>query len=669
MDKTGEFSSTYEITGQLGAGSGGIVYKAYHKRLKKDVVLKKIRNKSISMAVNRQEVDILKNLNHSYLPQVLDFLEIDGELFTVMSYIPGESFKDLMKRNPQFTQNQLIRWGMQVCSALNYLHSQNPPIIHSDIKPANIMLTPAGNICLIDFNISFFLDDSTILGYTDGYTSPEQYIIALSSKSVKSIPQYSVVDEKTDIYSVGATFYHLATGKKIKDYKEKPDVDLLEQKCGEALAHVIEKAMRINPEERFQSAFEMFQAFKQIPEKDVRYRRLLKRQMGYRISMILLLAGFIGLGGYGVHTLKLERVEKYNDLVSRQISYREDEKYGKAETIYKQAVKVLPSGVESYYQNACSLYQQKKYQECIEFIDYDILQNEKIDKLQTRMADIYYLKADSHFQLKEYEQAVLAYESVMKFGAQKSEYYRDYAIALAYDGRAEKAEEILQEAIDYGLKEDSIYYAKGEIENSLGSQADAIKEFESCIQLTDDTQLKERSYIMLGQIYKESGNLEMAKSKLQEAGSSLPLENQMRVLENLAQVNIELAEKSGQEQFRTEAISVLNEIVAQGWDTYETYDTLAILNEKQMNLSEVERVLETMLKLYGEDYNIYKRFAFLEIDKQELLENMARDYGRFQEYYEKSTQMYFEQLQNNDTDTEMQLLDHVYEQVKTGGWL
>lgn len=174
---------------------------------------------------------------------------------------------------------------------------------------------------------------------------------------------------------------------------------------------------------------------------------------------------------------------------------------------------------------------------------------------------------------------------------------------------------------------------------------------------------------MLGQIYKESGNLEMAKSKLQEAGSSLPLENQMRVLENLAQVNIELAEKSGQEQFRTEAISVLNEIVAQGWDTYETYDTLAILNEKQMNLSEVERVLETMLKLYGEDYNIYKRFAFLEIDKQELLENMARDYGRFQEYYEKSTQMYFEQLQNNDTDTEMQLLDHVYEQVKTGGWL
>lgn len=61
--------------------------------------------------------------------------------------------------------------GMQLCSALDYLHNQKPPIIHSDIKPANIMLTPQGNICLIDFNISFFLDGTAIVGYTHGYSS------------------------------------------------------------------------------------------------------------------------------------------------------------------------------------------------------------------------------------------------------------------------------------------------------------------------------------------------------------------------------------------------------------------------------------------------------------------------------------------------------------------
>ena len=157
--------------------------------------------------MKRQEVDILKNLNHSFLPQVFDFLTVGEDVYTVMSYIPGKSFQELMKSGVKFTQNQLIRWGMQLCSALNYLHSQNPPVIHSDIKPANIMLKPDGNICLIDFNISFFLDGSTVLGYSQGYTSPEQYILALDRQSNVPVKNYRSVDKKTDIYSVGATFY------------------------------------------------------------------------------------------------------------------------------------------------------------------------------------------------------------------------------------------------------------------------------------------------------------------------------------------------------------------------------------------------------------------------------------------------------------------------------
>ncbi len=664
-----QFSDTYEILGKLGEGSGGIVYKAYHKRLKKEVVVKRMRNKSISMTVNRQETDILKNLQHSYLPQVLDFLNIDGEIYTVMSYIPGESFRQLLERGQTFTQNQLIRWGMQVCSALNYLHSQKPPVIHSDIKPANIMLTPDGNICLIDFNISFILDDSTVLGYTDGYTSPEQYIIALSSKTVKNIPQYSALDEKTDIYSVGATFYHLATGKKIKDYKENIDREYLIEKTSPAFTQVIERALKINPEERFQSAFEMFHAFQEIPKKDIRYRALIRKQFGYRVGMVVLLACFTVLGGYGVHLLKVERTEKYNGLVKEQIRYREEQKYSKSEQIYKQAVKLLPSGLESYYQNAYSLYQQNDYSGCIEFVDYDILENERLDKLQARMADIYYLKADSHFWLGEYEETVESYGAVFQFGTQQSEYYRDYAIALAYCQEEEKAQDILQEAIDYGLKEDSIFYAKGEIEHALKRQDDALIEFKECIKITDDMKLKERSYLMMSRIYGEKDDLRAMRTVLLEARQSLPAENQMQVLESLAQADIELAEVSQDEAFRTEAIATLNEVVNQGWDTYETYDTLAILNEKQGNIDASEKLLETMTQLYGDDYNIYKRYAFIEIDRQEALDNLSRDYSRFRGYYEKASQMYYDQLQNHDTAKEMQLLDYVYEQVKAGGWL
>lgn len=146
MDRFEEFTNTYQLLEKLGEGSGGVVYRAYHKRLQKEVVLKEIKSKGLSMADKRQEVDILKNLNHMYLPQVLDFLVYDDEVYTVMSYIPGKSFRRLLQEGASFTTGQLIRWGMQICSALNYLHSQNPPVIHGDIKPSNLMLTPQGNI-------------------------------------------------------------------------------------------------------------------------------------------------------------------------------------------------------------------------------------------------------------------------------------------------------------------------------------------------------------------------------------------------------------------------------------------------------------------------------------------------------------------------------------------
>lgn len=661
-------SDTYIIREKLGEGSGGIVYRAYHKRLKKEVVIKRMRTRSVSVLVNRQEVDILKNLQHSYLPQVLDFLTIDKEVYTVMSYIPGKSLQQLLKDGYHFTQNELIRWGMQLCSALNYLHSQKPPIIHSDIKPANIMLTPEGNICLIDFNISFFMDENTVLGYTDGYTSPEQYIIALDSESVHSLPQYSSIDEKTDIYSVGATFYHLASGKKTKDYKDPIDMELLTRRTGEAFAKVIEKSMQIDPDDRFDSAFEMFQAFKSITRQDARYRMLLRRQRGIRAGLVVLMAGFIVLGGYGIHTIKVEKTAAYNELVAQQKEERLARDYEKAEDTYKKAVKILPGALESYYQNASALYDQQKYGACIEFIDYDVLENEKIDPLKKRMADIYYLKAESHFRLGEFEKAVQAYEQLFKLGGYDSGYYRDYAVALAYNGSAGKARDVLDEAVEYGLKEDSVYYAKGEINKSLNELPGAANDFQQCIGLTDDMELKSRAYVMLSEIYEMQGQDVKKRDILAEARTAVPAEYRMIILERLAQADIDLAE-AGQSRYRAEAVEVLNEVIGLGWETYDTYDNLAILYEKQGDLDKAADTLGAMTRLYGEDYNIYKRYAFLEVDRQEQKGNTARDYQAFAGYYEKAEQLYYAQLAGNDTDAEMQLLEQVYAQVKSGGWL
>ena len=663
------FSDTYEILDKLGEGAGGIVYKAYHKRLRQEVVIKQHRRSAVSLTGSRREVDILKNLHHSYLPQVLDFFEIDGDVYTVMSYVPGKSFAQLLAEGYRFTPKELIRWGMQICSALNYLHSQNPPVIHCDIKPANIMLTPRGDICLIDFNISFYLGDTAVLGYTNGYTSPEQYIMALSHESGQNEAGDVHIDERTDIYSVGATLYHLAVGQKVGDYRERINAEYLAQFTGDSFAQVIERALRIDPAQRYQSAYDMFRALENIPKKDSRYLSLLHRQTAVRIVLVVLLAGFIVLGGYGISRIKSERVDAYNGLVEEQISLIEAGDYEGQEQVFEEASELLPSSLESYYQNAYSLYKQEKFEDCISFIDYNICQNEQLDLVQARMADVYYLRADSYFRLEQYEEAADAYEDVFRMGTRHTEYYRDYAITLAYAGDEEEAQKVLQEAIDYGLTEDSVYYAKGEIENALGRQDAALQEFKECISITDDMEMKTRAYLMMSDIYKEKGSDASRRDVLLEAREELPAEEQLQVLERLASADIELADTTGKKEYREEAIEVLTQIIDQGWGTFDTADTLAIQYEKQGEVEQARKTVDQMLETYGEDYRIYMRYAFLEIDTQELKENAQRDYSQFAEYYEKAEELYHEQVKDNNTDAQMQLLEDVYGQVKEGGWL
>lgn len=170
---------TYELLNQLGAGGGGVVYLARHSRLNKLVALKEdkrvIDKSDLSL---RREVDSLKNLNHQYIPQVYDFFQENGKVYTVMDYIEGRSFDKCLEQNEFFTQSQVVQWGKQLLEALCYLHNQKPKgILHADIKPANIMLTPQGDIRLIDFNIALVLgvDGAIAVGRSFGYASPEHY--------------------------------------------------------------------------------------------------------------------------------------------------------------------------------------------------------------------------------------------------------------------------------------------------------------------------------------------------------------------------------------------------------------------------------------------------------------------------------------------------------------
>ncbi len=311
MLKTGEIlNNTYLIESKIGSGAVGTIYKAYHLRLKKYVVIKQIRQELRTEINERIEVDILKNLKHSYIPQVYDFIEYNNEVYTVIEYIAGSSLGDELKKRKRFPQRRVIKWAMQLCEALSYLHSRDIPIIHSDIKPDNIMLNTDDSICLIDFNISLlFSDDVSVFGFTEGYSPPEQVsifniinrmsmfkgsnlsentVLLESVKVTESIetgfaelncgktlnkisnsnnlkkPKHKI-DEKSDIYSLGASLYHLVFGEKPDSFNI--DMTRLSKnniKIGKDLYQIIKKATNKDPENRYRNADEMLNDLKNI---------------------------------------------------------------------------------------------------------------------------------------------------------------------------------------------------------------------------------------------------------------------------------------------------------------------------------------------------------------------------------------------------------------------
>ena len=167
--------NTFNIETELGAGGGGTVYKAWHTRLQKHVVIKEYkRGLSCATETRCSEVEALKNVKSPYLPQIYDVIAEHGSVFSVMEYIEGESFDKLLGRGRIFSPPEVVRWYSQLASALEKLHEKD--VCHRDIKPANIMLAPGGDVCLIDFNAALVKGNSAkFISRSLGYASPEQY--------------------------------------------------------------------------------------------------------------------------------------------------------------------------------------------------------------------------------------------------------------------------------------------------------------------------------------------------------------------------------------------------------------------------------------------------------------------------------------------------------------
>ena len=119
--------NTYKVLDNIGAGGGGEIYLAEHLRLEKKVVIKKIKDKARGVIEDRGEADILKKLRHPYLPQVYDHYTSEEHVYTVMEYMEGKNFQELLKEGKRFSSKDIVKWGTQLSEALVYLHKQDPP--------------------------------------------------------------------------------------------------------------------------------------------------------------------------------------------------------------------------------------------------------------------------------------------------------------------------------------------------------------------------------------------------------------------------------------------------------------------------------------------------------------------------------------------------------------
>lgn len=713
--------NTYTNIVEIGSGGGGTVFRAYHVRMQKYVVLKKIHDSIQNNIDIRSELDILKNLRHSYLPTVLDFFEDNGSIYTVMDYIPGESFESMLRRGVRFPQAKVVKYAAQLGEVLTYLQEQPTPIIHGDIKPANLMLTPEDNICLIDFNISTMQNGTSYqnMGYTAGYASPEQvsivktlqqYLNAQGNAPQAAMPQMAVpqgsgvagtvllnpqgaapqatiprttipqlppmkekLDVRSDLYSVGATLYAMLTGMAPnEDFRQIVPIEQLIPNCSEGLAHLIHRCMEYNPGRRFANAKEYAKAVAAIAKVDKRYKRMVRRQDFTVVLCILGMAGCIVLTIFGRERIIAERIGVYNGIVAQMEELQGSGDTSEFERLYEDAVSRFPKMAGAYYQKALYLYNTRQYEQMISFIDEEVFSNSS-EFSDEETGGFYFLLANGYLEQEMLSEAVGYYKTAVRYDPYDSTYYSDYAIALAKTGELEKAEKILADAEQRGLSSDKVLLAEGEIKGRRGLTDEAADCFSKCIELTEDPYVVLRAYIMWGKLYDaETPTEELLFQKaevLTQAAEAVSEDNRAVVLEQLAQTYIDLGDLNGSRDVYLQAIDCLNQITELGWDTYVTHNNIGILYQRIGEYEQAQQEFTSMLEKYGEDYRTYKRLAFLEIDKQSVKENRSRDYTQFLAYYQKAKELFADSGERQDSDMEMQLLEQAYAQLKEGSWL
>ena len=256
----------YKILNKVGQDGVSVVYLAMNERDNKQWVVKEARKDgTLNFEAVKQgliaetDIDILKRLKHPHLPSIADIIDTDDSFIIIMDYIQGDSLDMVVRDFGAQPQDAVIDWAKQLCDALGYLHSLNPPIIFRNMQPSSIILKstendkyPFGEISLVNFGVAkkyerFESDVIIELGPVP-YAAPEQF------------GDIGRSDARSDIYALGRTIYHLVTGispcELQTGYMMVP-IRRINRKLSRKLEKIIIKCTQLCPSDRYQSCDEL----------------------------------------------------------------------------------------------------------------------------------------------------------------------------------------------------------------------------------------------------------------------------------------------------------------------------------------------------------------------------------------------------------------------------
>lgn len=332
----------YEIREVLHVSGMANVYLVTDKNLNKQWCLKEIVKSEAgkNMVEYRsllQEANIMKNLEHAYIPRIVSIEEDGDSIFIIMDYVYGVSIRSFLEKNGIMEQSSVVSIMKQVCGVLLYLHNRKQPIFYRDMKPDNIMIQENGNIKVLDFGISVVItsDNDVIkepLG-TRGFAAPEQ-----GKRGLK-------YDLRSDIYSLGKTMYYMLTGINPGNPSvlgtDLRSVREVNSSLSVGLEVIIDKCTKKNPDERYQTVEEVLYDLKNYEKLDSSYKKKIKRKVnitaGVLISSIVLLLGsFIP---FGINKSQISELYKKNLEVAYQTNRVSD---------FVKAISYKPLNIPAY---------------------------------------------------------------------------------------------------------------------------------------------------------------------------------------------------------------------------------------------------------------------------------------------------------------------------------